>query len=75
MSNETVDNYPHALEFVPDCFKTQNEDVNTYLSAILCAPEYYRTRNMSVKAANTRPFVFDSAPDLYKTQFLIILLC
>ena len=23
MRNKAVDNYPHALEFVPDCFKTQ----------------------------------------------------
>ena len=23
MCNKAVDNYPHALEFVPECYKTQ----------------------------------------------------
>ena len=34
MCNEAVDNYAHALEFVPDCYKTQkmcNKAVNTFL--------------------------------------------
>ena len=35
--NQTVNNYPYALEFVPACCKTQkmcNKAVNTYPSAI-----------------------------------------
>ena len=37
MCNKAVDNYPHALEFVPKCYKTQNmcdKAVNIYPSTI-----------------------------------------
>ena len=37
MCNKPVDDYPQALEFVPDCFKTQkmcNKTVGVYFSAI-----------------------------------------
>ena len=33
MCNKAVDNYPHALEFVPECYKTQkvcDKAVDTY---------------------------------------------
>ena len=48
MCNEAVDNYPYALEFVPECFKTQNmcnKAVNTYLSSIKFVPECYNAIN------------------------------
>ena len=35
MCNEAVDNYPHAFEFVPECYKTQkvcDKGVDTYPS-------------------------------------------
>ena len=41
MWNEAVDNYAHALEFVPEFYKTQemcNKAVNTYTSAIQFVP-------------------------------------
>ena len=37
MCNEAVENYPHALEFVPECYKAQNmcdKAVNTYPTTI-----------------------------------------
>ena len=37
MCNKAVDNYPHALEFVSECYKTQkmcDKAVNTYPSTI-----------------------------------------
>ena len=64
-------NYPHALEFVPECYKTQNmcdKDVNTYPSTIKYVPECLLTEEMCDKAINTYSFAFDSAPDRYKTQ-------
>ena len=33
MCNKIIGNYPHALEFVPECYKTQkmsDKAVNTY---------------------------------------------
>ena len=44
--NKAVDNYPHALEFVPDCYKTQemcNKTVNIYRSTTKFVPKYYET--------------------------------
>ena len=41
MWNKAVDNYAHALEFVPEFYKTQemcNKAVNTYTSAIQFVP-------------------------------------
>ena len=35
--NRAVENYPHALEFVPECYKTQkvwDKAVDTYPSTI-----------------------------------------
>ena len=37
MCNKVVDNYPNALEFVPECYKTQkmcDKAVNTYPSTV-----------------------------------------
>ena len=42
MRNKAVDNYAHALECAPDCYKTQelcNKAVNTSPSAIQFVPE------------------------------------
>ena len=42
MCNKAVDNYPHALEFFPNYYKTQkmrNKAVNTSPSAIQFVPE------------------------------------
>ena len=37
MCNKVVENYPNALEFVPECYKTQkmcDKAVNTYPSTM-----------------------------------------
>ena len=42
MSNKAVDNYPHPLEFVPDCYMTQemcDKVVNTHSYTIEFVPE------------------------------------
>ena len=47
MCRKAVDNYPHALEFVPECYKTQkmyDKAVNTYASSIKFVPEYFMTQ-------------------------------
>ena len=49
MCNRAVDNYHHTLEFIPDCFKTQekfNKTVSTYPSVIQFVPECCKTRKM-----------------------------
>ena len=42
MCNKIVDNCPHALEFVPECYKTQkmcDKAVDTHPSTIQFVPE------------------------------------
>ena len=41
MSNKAVDNYLHALKFVPNCYMSQkmcDKDTNTHLSAAKFVP-------------------------------------
>ena len=52
---KAVDNYPHALKFVPDCYKTQTmcgKAANIYHSTIQFLPECYNAQEMSDKAVN-----------------------
>ena len=54
--NKTIDNYTHALKFVPDCFKTEkigNKAGDTYAFVIQFVPEYYKTQEMRDKAVIT----------------------
>ena len=51
MFTESVDNYPHALEFLPECHKTQkmcNKGVNNHPSAIKYVPKCHRTKGMCI---------------------------
>ena len=57
MCNNAVDNYPHALEFVSECYKTQKMrdkaiDTHPYTSATQFVPECYKTQEMCYKAVN-----------------------
>ena len=66
MYNKEVDNYPHALEFVPECYKTQKTSekyVSTYPSTIKFVPECIMTQEKIDNAIN-RYF-------LYLIRFLI----
>ena len=65
MCNKAVKNYPHALEFVLECYKTQNmcdKAVNTYPSTIEIVPECYKTMilfliNIKLKKCVTQLFL------------------
>ena len=65
MCNKAVKNYPHALEFVLECYKTQNmcdKAINTYPSTIEIAPECYKTMilfliNIKLKKCVTQLFL------------------
>ena len=66
MCNKAVENYLHALEFVPECYKTQNmcdKAVNTCPATIEFVPECYNIQKVCDKAANKHLFVFDSILD------------
>ena len=66
MCNKTVENYPHALEFVPECYKTQNmcdKAVNNCPATIEFVPECYNIQKVCDKAANKHLFIFDSILD------------
>ena len=44
MCNKAVNSYPHALEFVSECYKAQkmcNKAIDTYPPIIKYVPEYY----------------------------------
>ena len=70
MCNQTVNNYADALEYVPECFKTQDiydKAVDNYPSAIQCVPECFKTQEMFDKAVDTCTVVFHSVLYWYKT--------
>ena len=49
------DNYPHALEFVSECYKTKktcDKTVYAYPSTTQFPPEFYKTQKMCDKAAH-----------------------
>ena len=54
MSHKAVDNYPHALKSVPECYKTQqkmcDKAVYTLPSTIKYVPDCYETQRMCHKA-------------------------
>ena len=55
MCDKAVDNYPHALKFVSECYITQkmcDKAVNTYHSTLQFVPECYKTQEMCDKAVN-----------------------
>ena len=55
MCNKAIDNYPHPLEFVPECNKTQNmcdKAVETHPSTIKYVHECYKTQEMYYKTVH-----------------------
>ena len=63
---DCYESYVHALEFVPNCCKTQktcNKAINTYPSPIQFVSECYKNQEMCVKAVDTCLFVYDSVPE------------
>ena len=56
MCDKAVGNYPHALEFVLQCYKTQkmgDKAVDTYPSIIEYVADQFITQKMCDKAANS----------------------
>ena len=55
MYSKAVDNYPYALDFVPECYKTQemcDKAVTTYPSTIKFVPECFMAQEMRNKEVN-----------------------
>ena len=74
MCDKAVDNYSHALVFLPNCYKSQkisNKAVGIYPSAIQFVLECLLDARNVCKAADTCPFLFDSVPDWYMTDILL----
>ena len=77
--NKIVDNYPLALGFVLDCFKSQkkcNKTADTYLSAMQLVSECYKTQDMTeetyYKAVSNDSFMLKYCLGRYKTQESVI---
>ena len=71
MHNKTVDNYLHALEFIPDCYMVQEmcyKIVNTHSSTIELVPECCKTQKMCDKPFNKSFLAFFYTLDQYETQ-------
>ena len=71
MLNKAVDNYPHVLEFVPECFMTKkmcDKAVNTYPSANIFFLNALWLKKCVIKQLINAFFVFDSIPNQYITQ-------
>ena len=52
MCNEGVDNYPHAIEYVPECYKTEKCVISYwYLSFYnkMCSSMLYDSRSVSIR--------------------------
>ena len=63
MCDKAVDNYPHVLRFVPDCYKTQemcDKAVNRCFLAFIYIPDRYKTQQ--------DPSMLVYCRDRYKTQ-------
>ena len=61
MCNKTVDNYPHALELVQECYKTQkmcDKAVDTHSYKTQFIPECYETQEMRYKPFHRYFFCF-----------------
>ena len=71
MCNQAVDNYVHALEFVPECYKTQemcDKAVNTYPSTIKFGLECHKIQEICDKADNRCFLYFIYCPYTCKTK-------
>ena len=62
MCTKAVHNYLQALNFVTECYKTQNRCDKAV------GTECFMIQEMRDKAVNSYFFLFDSIPDQYKTQ-------
>ena len=71
LCNKAVDNYSHALTFIPNCYINQkicDKALDAHQSTLQFVPECYKTQEMCAKAVNSCCFVIDSIPDQYKLQ-------
>ena len=68
MCKNTFDYYPHALEYVPDCYMTE-ESIKKVLILILLH-RYMSLTNFKTceKAVDTCSFMLECIPNCYKNQ-------
>ena len=79
MCNKAVDDYAHALEFVPDQYKPQKiciRAVDNYLFTIKYVPDRYKTQEMCIRAVNVCLILFpiDTRPKKWVIKVLMIIL-
>ena len=71
MCNQAVDNYTHALKFVPYCYKTQemcDKVANTYFFVFHSVPGWYEVQEMCNRVVYEDPFKLKYRSDRYKFQ-------
>ena len=71
MYNKTVSNYPSAMQFVPEFYKTQemcDKAVNTCFLVFYSGPDRYKTQEMCDRVVSKDAFMLIYCTDRYKTQ-------
>ena len=71
MYNKAVDNFLHALEFVPERYKTQkmcDKAVSSFPSTTEFVPECFMTQGMCDTIVSEIPLLIICCSDWYKTQ-------
>lgn len=70
-AKKVIDFYPHALEYVPDCYMSKeicSKAVNTYPFALRHGSSCYKIQKMCEKAVDTCPVMLECVPNCYKIQ-------
>ena len=71
MCTKAVNNYPSAIIFVHECYKTQEMCViaaNTCSFVFNSFPDRYKTEEICHKAIDNYAHALEFVPDSYKTQ-------
>ena len=71
MCDKAVSTYPSIIEYVPNCYKTQEmcvKAVNKCFFGFDSIPDPYKTREMCDRVVSEDPFLIVYCPDKYKTE-------
>ena len=71
MWNKALNTYLSMIQFIPECYKTQeisNKTVDTFLFVFHSAPDQYMTQEMSDKVVSKEPFMLKYDLDRFESQ-------
>ena len=74
MCNKALDSNPHALEFAPDSYVTQetcDKAFNKSFIAFIYIPNWYKVQEMCERIFSDDPFLLRYVPHRYKKLLMI----